>query len=187
MNKLTILKYGLVLALLLMAFVSFIGGNALVGAIALIAFTIFVYLNFIQPQFIKEPINKKELIDKLIHTLDYDYKQSLGEDNFELYADIPHSSDEHKFVFTIKDDDSIQWYFPCTINIYTGQIGAMTGTKTDKVNEAEFFLHGERKPLPRPKIDQELIDELVDSQKELIKDEVNRALGADIRENQERV
>lgn len=186
MNLLTMFKYGLAIILLILAALSFSSGNAIIGVGALIAFCLFIYLNFFKPMLQKEPLNKKELIDKIIEAQDYDYKNSLGEENFELYADATHGNEEHKFVFVKKDDDNIPWYYPCTINVYTGKMGAMTGTKTDKISNIEFFLHGEKKPVPRAKLDQELIDELAEMNKEQIRDEINRQVGADARDSQER-
>ena len=183
MDKLTILKYILVGVLLIIAMLSLISGNAIIGFVAIMAVVLFIYLNFLKPHFQKEPIDKRELIDLLLTSLDYDYKQPVRDDNFELFADMVHGDDEHKFVFIQKDDNSVLWYYPCTINIYTGKITSMTGTRTDKISNAEFFLYGERKPAQRPKIDQELIDELIEVQKEQIRDEVNRAKGADMRDD----
>lgn len=186
-DKITILKYVLVAFLIVIALFSLTGGNALVGFAAIIAVGIFIYLNYIKPQFQREPIDKRDLIDTLIHSLDYDYKHSVGEDNFELYSDVRYGDEEHKFVFVKKDDDGILWYYPCTIDIYTGKVTSMTGTRTDKISNAEYFITGVRTPPQKPKLDQELINELIANQKEQIRDDVNRALGEDVRDSNERV
>lgn len=166
-DNLLLVKVFIVVATLGLSIWAFVRQEYIIGAVGLVVFAVFVWFLFLRNMVNKEPLELHVMIEMSLAYLEDHFKLTPGKSrDFKLWQHEPSGKTDYKLVFQHHTDDGNVTYYPVTIDRFSGKFGEGTGTSTDKISNAEYFIKkSPGQPISRP-VEIEDIQELFKNQRD---------------------